>query len=149
MIILNKKRNNGFIALISAIIISVILLLILTNLSLTGFYDRSNILDSELKERSSALAEACVDTAILKLANDISYIPSPAFNFVTETGGEPVSINSDQCTIVSVDTSGSHIKTQAKFNNAYTNFRIIINTTTFAVQSWEECPNLTASTTAC
>ena len=67
MIILNKKRNKGFVALMSAIIISVILLLIITNLSLTAFYSRSDVLDSELKDRSSALAEACVDTAILKL----------------------------------------------------------------------------------
>ena len=58
MIILNKRRNKGFIALISAIVISVILLLIAANLSLTSFYGRSNILDSELKEIRSYLEKS-------------------------------------------------------------------------------------------
>src|SRR3989344_8321294 len=87
---LNTKSNKGFVALISAIIISVILLLIATNLSLTGFYSRSNILDGELKEISSGYAEACVDTALLKLANDSGY-----------TGGDSVNVDGltgDDCT---------------------------------------------------
>ncbi|OGI69752.1 hypothetical protein A2643_03915 [Candidatus Nomurabacteria bacterium RIFCSPHIGHO2_01_FULL_39_220] len=122
-------------ALISAIIISAILLLIVTNQSLTGFYGRSNILDSEMKERSSALAEACADTALLRLAANPAY-----------AGGEKIIIDSGECTIISIDTNGSHIKTQGKFNNAYTNLRITIDTADFTVQSWEECSNLTAST---
>jgi len=144
------KAQRGFMALMSAIIISAILLLIAVSLSTTSFYDRSNILDFELKEKSSALAEACTDTAILRLTKNLSYVPSPPFNFTTQTGGEPIIVDSDQCTIVSVDTFGSHIiKTQAIFNNAYTNLRVIINPATFAVQSWEECTNLTSSITSC
>jgi len=147
MIILNKKRNKGFVALMSAIIISVILLLIITNLSLTAFYSRSDVLDSELKDRSSALAEACVDTAILKLVNNSNYSPVnecvPVGDICPNTNP-----NANICTIVSVD-SGNHIKTQAKFNNSYTNFRIVVDANTFAVQSWEECANITNNPNGC
>ena len=47
------KTNAGFI-LMSTVIISVILLLIAVNLSQTSFFGRFNILDAELKEKSSA-----------------------------------------------------------------------------------------------
>ena len=135
MIILNKKRNKGFIALISAVLISVILLLIATNLSLTSFYGRSNILDSELKERSSALAEACADTALLKLANNRNYVLVAAdHNIVVGTG---------RCDIFSLSpnpprTGNITIITKANYNNTYyTTLQIVINSTNTVV-SWEE-----------
>ena len=130
MIISYQKRNSGFVALISAIIISVILLLIATNLSLTGFYDRSNILDGELKERSSALAEACADTAILKLANNPGY-----------TGNEIITVSgSDTCNIQTINpnTDPIIIGTKAIFQNATTNLNIKVNKTDLSVVSWEE-----------
>ena len=135
MIILNKRRNKGFIALISAIVISVILLLIAANLSLTSFYGRSNILDSELKERSSALAEACADTAILKLANNKDYVLVAA--------DHSISVGTGQCDIVSYSfprTGNITIITKANYNNAYfTTLQIVVNSAAnMAVVSWEE-----------
>ncbi len=128
MIILNKKSNNGFVALMSAIIISVVLLLLATSLSLTGFYDRSNILDRELKEKSSALAEACVDTAILKLANDPTYSGN---EIITVSGGET-------CRIESI--SGGTIISKANYNNTYfTNLEVDVDSN-FSVTRWEEVP---------
>ncbi|MDE2399791.1 MAG: hypothetical protein KGL67_02160 [Patescibacteria group bacterium] len=126
MIFINQKNNKGFVALMSAIIISVVLLLITTNLSLTGFYDRSNILDSELKDRSSALAEACVDTAILNMVQGTTYIGS-------------VNVGADTCTIQSV--TGSNQKTiliQAKYSNYYTNLKVVANTVDGSIVSWQE-----------
>lgn len=129
------KNNNGFMALMSAIIISAVLLLIVTSLSFTGFYTRSNILDSELKEKSSALAEACVDTALLKLANDPLYAPP--------SGGEYIKVDevsNEACTIKSI--SGSIIKTKANYNNKYfTNLEVRFNGGDLSVISWEETPN--------
>lgn len=124
------KKDAGFIALISAVIISVILLLIVTNLSLTGFYSRSNILDSELKERSSALAEACADTVILKLTNDPDYNPV----------NESVNVGADNCIIQSI-VSGIGQKTihiQANYKDYFTNLKIVINSADMSVVSWEE-----------
>ncbi len=147
----NLQLESGFIALMSAIVISVMLLAITLALGFSGFFARFNVLDSESKERSSALAEACGDSAILKISQDGAYAPSPVFDFTTQTGGESVSVDTDSCTIASVDSSGSQkiIKTQANFNKAYTNLRIVIDTTDFTIVSWDECANLTATVAFC
>ena len=129
MIFIDQKHNSGFVALISAIIISVILLLIVTNLSLTGFYDRSNILDGELKERSAALAEACADTALLKITTDPVYNPT----------NEIVPVGSDTCTVISVTgTTTKTILAKADFKNYITKLQIQFDTITSAVDSWQE-----------
>ena len=70
---MKKHSERGFIALISALIISAILLIALVASNLTGFYSRFNILDSELKERSNATADACADIALLQFALDPMY----------------------------------------------------------------------------
>ncbi len=132
-----KKKNSGFIALMSAVILSAVLLLLAANLSFTGFFDRSNILDSELKKRSLAAAEACADTAILKLINDKDYILVAA--------DHTISVGTDSCDIYSlspapVRTGNITITTKAKFNDIYfTTLRIVVDSTNnMSVQSWEE-----------
>lgn len=72
-----KKTNNqscGFIALFSIIIISFILVLVSVNLSFFSFSARFNILDSESKIKSRALADSCLELARLALANDNNYL---------------------------------------------------------------------------
>ncbi len=125
----NSKNNSGFIALMSAIIISVILLLITANLNLTGFYNRSNILDWELKEKSSALAEACADIILLRMAIDDSY-----------TGGESVTVaGSDTCTIFSTTENNPRtFRIQAKPSDYYTNLEVAVNVTTLEIIRWKE-----------
>ena len=130
------KANEGYIALISVIIISVLLLTITFSLSLSGFFSRFNILDTEFKKRSVALAEACGDTALLKLAASSS-ISTPL----------TVPVGSDNCTISSVqfDTPSigkTTVKTQAKYQNIFTNLAIIVNTANTSVISWEEIPTI-------
>jgi hypothetical protein len=82
------KRPRGFIALMSAIIISTALLLISTTGSLTGFATRFNSLNTEFKERSYALAEACVAETLLKLANDPTYRAVPPAGQTAVYGNE-------------------------------------------------------------
>ena len=126
-----NKKQEGFIALMSAVVISILVLAITLSLGMSGFFGRFNVLDSEFKERTFALAEACGDVAILKLAQDASYNPS----------NEVVNVGSDSCTIVSLTTSGSNkiIKTQAIINKAYTNLKITVNAFTFVVAAEDEC----------
>lgn len=130
------KNNSGFMALISAIIISVILLLIASSLNLTSFYNRSDILDSELKEKSSTLAEACVDAAILKLAQNK--------NYELITTDHDISIGTDHCNIFSLSpnpprTGNITIITKANYNNTYfTNLKIVTDSSDLHVISWEE-----------
>ena len=112
----------------SAIIISAILILVATVTSFRGFFGRSNILETEFKERSVAISEACADQALLQFANDIAY------------GGGPVIISGYSCTIGKITTSGSEktFKTQASFQNSYTNLEIKFNTADFSIISWKE-----------
>ena len=119
-------RQGGFVALITAIILSAILLIITTTLNQTSFFTRSNLLDSEYKERSAGLAEACIDIARLKLANDPRY-----------SGSEPsIPIGTNSCEIRPI--VGNTIETKAVYNSAVTNLRVVINPADISVVSWEE-----------
>ena len=124
--------QKGFVALISAIVISVALLLIVAALSFSSFYGRYNILDAELKERSLGIAEACGDHALLELTNDPSY-----------TGNATTTIGSDSCYIGPVVVAGAQrtFKTRSMYKNYYSNLEISFDTSTFSVLSWKEIPN--------
>lgn len=127
--------SKGYIALISTIIISVLLLTITTALSFSGFFVRFNVLGSEYKERSNGLAEACGDEALLKLANDPGYI-GPDLNWP---------VGSDHCDIISVQSDipavgQSTILTKGNFQGSITNLKIIVNSTDLSIVSWEEIP---------
>lgn len=132
---LRKKGKAGFIALTSAIIISAILLVATITLSYSSFFARYGILESEYKERSSALAEGCVEVALLKLANDPGLI-------ISVNSEPPITIGGNTCTIYSIENSGSYkiIKTQAIFRNAYTHLMVTVNPDTLAIVSWLETP---------
>jgi len=129
-------NQDGFVALISAIIISVMLLIIAVTIGMTGIFGRFNVLDSESKERSIGLAEACVDTAILKLSIDKDYLLIPADHSI------PI-IGSDTCNIVSIlpisipRNFPITIQTQAIVNKSYTNLVVVIDSD-YAIVSWEE-----------
>lgn len=127
---MHENNQRGYIALMSAIIISVLLLSITVGIGLSGFFSRSNILDAESKERSQALAEACGDQALLNFSQGL-----------TSTG--VVSVGHDNCTIISVTpkVGQTTIKTQAVINHAYSNIKIIVDTNTLGIISWDECAN--------
>lgn len=129
---IHNSPNNGFIALISAIIISAVLMIVTITLSYSSFFVRYNLLDSEYKERSSALAEGCVDAALLKLANDFNYL-----------GNETITIGGEPCTIRGLQPSGSNkiIETHAGFQNANTNLSVVVDPSTLGVVSWQEVPH--------
>lgn len=124
--------SGGFIVLISVVIISVLLMAVTFALSFAGFFSRFDILDAENKERSIGLAEACADTALLKIAQNPAYSPT----------NEIISIGPYNCTIVSVDTMGGQktIKVKAIIQKSHTNLKIVANSSDLTVVSWEEVP---------
>ena len=134
---MQKKNQGGYIALISAIVISVLLITITVTLGLNSLFGRFNILDSESKERSSELAEACIDQAIL----DATY-GTYSTNKVVAVGPT----TSDNCTIVLSSLSGTQvtIKTQSIINKSYTNLKIVVDANTFGTISWQECNNMSS-----
>jgi len=126
------KKPRGFIALISAIIISALLLAIVASSSLGGFNSRFNLFESEMKERTMALADACVDHALLELANDLSY-----------AGNATSTIGADTCYVGAITTAGSQkaFKTRAFKNNSYTYLAVTVDSSTLGVLSFEETAN--------
>jgi len=134
-----KRNNGGYIALISAILISVSLLVMVVAVSFEGFYSRFSVLESEQKEISAYLAESCVNTAILKISQNEDY-----------TGGETILIGGHNCKIVNVDKSGSFnekriIQTQGSMGAAFTNLQVQIDydeLPTVDIESWVELAEL-------
>lgn len=100
--------------------------------SLGGFVDRSVALDAEYKAKSSALADACVDTLLLRLREDAAY-----------RGGEAVAVGSDSCRILPSAGSDPRVfDIQAIYNRAYTNLEVTVDVSTLAVRSLLEVPTL-------
>ncbi|PJE50772.1 MAG: hypothetical protein COV29_03520 [Candidatus Yanofskybacteria bacterium CG10_big_fil_rev_8_21_14_0_10_36_16] len=127
-----NKNNSGFIAITSAIVISALLMAIMFALSFRGFFGRFDILDSEYKERSAGLAEACAENAMLRLVQDINYV-----------GDEIFSIGVDSCRVRPILTAGSEkkIETTASVQNAVTNIEVIVDDGDISVVSWQEVAN--------
>lgn len=127
-------NQNGYIAIISAIVISIVLIAITLTLSFSGFFLRFNILGTEYKKVSYALAQGCVNTALVKLANDPSY-----------SGPEDITLDAmanKKCKIISVTGSGNSrtIKTQSVYQNSFTDLQVnaSITASNITPTSWIE-----------
>lgn len=123
-------RQQGYIALTSAIIISMLLVAIAIGFGFSSLFGRLAILDSQSKEQSQSLAEACVNVAMLNLAQGS-----------LATG--PITVGSDHCDIISIQSNTpapgqSTIKTQAVINYAYTDLQAVVDQNSFAIISWKE-----------
>jgi len=127
------RFTSGYIAITSAIIISVLVMTLVFATSLSGFSGRSNILDAYYKETSNALAEACVATALSKLAANGSY-----------TGNENITVDGNQCAVLLIETAGGQkiIKTKAIFQKTVTNLKAVVAAADLSIVSWEELPVL-------
>lgn len=127
-----NTNESGFIAIISVTIIAALLMAVSFALSTSGFFARSDIADGEYKERSMALAEACAQDALVKLAADGSY-----------TGNETMAIGTQQCSILPITASGGQktVKTTAVVQGATTNILVKADATTLTIVSWEQTPN--------
>ncbi len=128
-----KNEHRGFIALISVIVVSVVLLLTATILSFSGFYARYNILDSEMKKRSAALADACVDEARIRLAADPAYL-----------GNATTTVGDGQCYVGVIDAISSPsealFKTRSMYKKYYTVYTVRVRLSDAAILSFEEVP---------
>jgi len=129
-----QQQNSGFVALISAILISVSLLILTVAVSFEGYHSRFSILESQQKEASTYLAEACINTAILKIAQNIHY-----------AGNETIPVGGESCKIVSA-VQGTFpteriIKAKGISGDAVTNLRVeasFLNSPDIDIDIWEE-----------
>ncbi|KKR55701.1 MAG: hypothetical protein UT92_C0001G0044 [Candidatus Curtissbacteria bacterium GW2011_GWA1_40_24] len=121
--------SSGYLAITAAIILAAVLTVLALSLSFSSFFNSSDVQDSNLKESSYFLAEACGETALLKLSQNSNY-----------SGNEIVSVASGTCKIFTLEASSSQkiIKTQASSSEAATNLKIIVQTPSLDIVSWEE-----------
>lgn len=90
-----RKSEQGYIALITAIILGVTLLVAVLSFAFIIFFSKESATQAILKEDSYFAARACIEQALINITVDPSY-----------TGGENISVGSDQCTISSVTEDG-------------------------------------------
>lgn len=125
-----KNKKNGFVALMSVVIISAILLILAITISSSSIFERYDILASELKERSLSNAEACADEALLLIANNENHTATTTTTLTAK----------DQCTIGPIPTSGNPriFFTTSSYAGYTTNLKISVDPTTISVNYWEE-----------
>ncbi len=124
------KNQKGYMALTSVIIMFAILVALVLTLSLSGFFNRSNVLDVYSKEKSLALAEGCAEEALLRLADDLNY-----------AGGETIAISEGfNCEIMPVLLFGDYreVRTSAEVGEAITMILVRVDKDDLTLVSWEE-----------
>ncbi len=116
-----KTSQRGFIALISAVIISTVLLTLAVSIGSSTFFARFDALNHEYKRLSLGFAESCVTTALGKIGADYNYSASNVLVSLGTLYGKPA-----ECTIAQV-AGGTPINgkkpftitAKANFNNAF------------------------------
>ena len=124
--------TNGYIALISAILITLILITAALAVGLGGFWSRFNILGSEVKAGSTGLAEACLEHARLRLAEEDVY-----------AGDDTIPVGEAECYIAPVAHCSSQkiVVTRGIYREAHTILRVELQNGTGDVLSFDEIPS--------
>ena len=130
----NRVKNNqeGFIALISILIIGAIMLAISIGLSLRSIGETNMSLAEQESHRALALANLCAEQALMKLESTLDY-----------AGGEPITIGSESCDILTISGSGNFnrtVKTQSAVSGYTKKVRVEVSqiSPTMQITSWEE-----------
>ena len=132
--------QHGFIALISILIISAVLLVTTLGLAQFGIANRFFILNLEQKSSSEKLAEACVHIARIQTYNDPLLVRNTSLEVPIGDGGA-------KCFIVSIAPNGSEttLKASAQTGEAVSNLCVVVNNTNGDFISWKELSKITDS----
>ena len=126
-----RSRERGFVALVSAVIMSAILISLMYTVGASSFYARSDALRGEFKRVSLGLAESCVSVALLALAT--SSDPTNTTGHGYNPAQQIVQVGIDEqgrfleCTITSVSGSGSTVRTigaSAEYEHSYSSVNV-------------------------
>lgn len=124
------NKSQGFIAITTAVILSVLTLVIALSLGQSLLISRGNKLDYYLKRSTHFLATTCLDKALLELSKSKLF----------EGNATTTLDDGQECGILPVETSGSNkiIKTRAEINGIVTNLKLTVTTATLSTVSLEE-----------
>ena len=119
------KNQRGFVALLSTILISSLLLIVIYTLETSSFFARFDQLDAEYKTQSWEWARGCADVAMVKIARDSGYAPGAGGECVSLGGTCGYGATDGTCKICEVTTSGNTktIVTRAVSHDAFTNLK--------------------------
>src|SRR5687768_15605238 len=129
----------GYTAITTAIITSIVIMLLGVSIAFISLSGRTATLNFTVKQRATYLAQACLEEALLKLANDPNYIGNETIQVQIESQTEP-------CSIGEITTSGANkiIPTQALFSSfsssAATKLRLTVQASDLAWVSLVEVP---------
>lgn len=118
-------ENDGFIALISVLVLSAIIVMMIAAFGIASLFARYDQEDAELKTQSNYLAESCLRMAALKIARDSAYAP-PAGGACVPVGN--VCPGESVCRICSVSAAfPKQVIVQAAYHGAYTTYSATIS----------------------
>ena len=156
--------HRGFIALISALLISTVLLGLAATLCMSSLFARLDALSQEYHRVALGLAESCAQVALLKVAQNYAYDPTVDADYVSGRGvyvlvGTDGQGISEACSIASVSFAldpsrhreTATIMTRGQYRNSFAGVRVqaLVADPTFApshlvrnvlIVSWTEVP---------
>lgn len=110
--------NKGYIAIISVIVLSVVLLVLAQVLATAGYFQGSGSNGFEAKERSYFTALSCVDRAIYNLAQDLDY-----------AGNETIAIGDYRCALepITLQATTTIIRATATTDGSTTKLKVTLD----------------------
>ena len=122
------KTNNGFIALVTVLIIFAIVLLVGLSIGLLSINEAQMGLRKSQSSQAYYLANLCAEDALMKLKEDINY-----------SGNETIEIEGGSCQILPIEGKWT-IKTISNFQNQVKKIKIIISQVNpkMIISSWQE-----------
>ncbi|MBI4268270.1 hypothetical protein HY627_00355 [Candidatus Uhrbacteria bacterium] len=128
---MKKTSENGFIAIISTLLIFFILMLLVLAISFAAYTGRMNTLEAEFQADSRALASSCAESALGRMAKNRDY-----------AGGDTLAIGSGVCSIVSVTSSPDQllrtITVKSDVGRSVTRLRVDLEIKHLRIRSWRE-----------
>ena len=122
-----KTKNSGYIALISTIIISAVLIGLTSMVSQSSFFSRFDSLNGEYKRISKGMAESCVNLALLEVAQNPN-TPSVVDKNISSVGCKytitnPLSYTNNKKT-VDITASAEYPSINGAFSKVEANFTV-------------------------
>ena len=129
------KDQRGFIALISVLIISAVVLTIGISVSLRSIGEMKMSFDKQESRRALALAGLCAEQALMKLESVFNY-----------AGNESITIDGESCDILPIGGSGitnRTISAQSTVSNYTKKIKIEVTqiSPVLEIASWQEVAN--------
>lgn len=123
-----KSKCDGYIAITTSIVLSFLVLVIAIALGSSSLFSRNNNLNFSYKKTSNYVSRTCLEYALLELAVDSGYV-----------GGEIKTIDSHQCSIVSVTgVDPKVIRASSTIRGVTTNLELTVNESDLSTVSLEE-----------